>query len=458
MTEDSTAPAFVCDCDKTFRAACKGELPHGEHDGKRYCVLHFPGIDKAEPFRLALRRKLEARDFNFCGVWFPDVWFFCEDLQHANFIDARFLGAANFQGVRFSDVYFWNATFDGKAVFKHAVFEGAEFLSATFGAAADFSDARFETNGHANTPNPNASFSAVTFTGGASFYKTTFSCGVDFIGAKFMREVDFSGATFKKWASFIESTFRDYVTFKPEDKPASEAFGEHSSVDFQYAKIEKPELVSFHRLTLHPHWFVNVDARKFDFINVKWVGELKEEAQCLRDKAVPSPDHSLSIAYRQLAVNAEEDHLYREASHLRYKSMEAQRLAMKAIRKDAFYWLHWSYRCLSGYGERILQAFVVLFLMLALFALLYTRVGFSQQPPTTLNETVTAPMIEDRVGKPLELARAFTYSLGVMSLQKPEPRPVTDAAQTLVVLETIFGPVQAALLALAIRRRFMVSG
>jgi hypothetical protein len=67
-------------------------------------------------------------------------------------------------------------------------------------------------------------------------------------------------------------------------------------------------------------------------------------------------------------------------------------------------------------------------------------------------------MSEDRVGKPLELKRAFTYSLGVMSLQKPEPRPVTDAAQTLVVLETIFGPVQAALLALAIRRRFMVSG
>jgi len=42
-----------------------------------------------------------------------------------------------------------------------------------------------------------------------------------------------------------------------------------------------------------------------------------------------------------------------------------------------------------------------------------------------------------------------------MSLQKPEPKPLTGTAQTLVLLETILGPLQAALLALAIRRKFM---
>jgi hypothetical protein len=40
-------------------------------------------------------------------------------------------------------------------------------------------------------------------------------------------------------------------------------------------------------------------------------------------------------------------------------------------------------------------------------------------------------------------------------VQKPEPKPLTGAAQTLVLLETILGPVQTALLALAIRRKFM---
>ncbi len=59
------------------------------------------------------------------------------------------------------------------------------------------------------------------------------------------------------------------------------------------------------------------------------------------------------------------------------------------------------------------------------------------------------------VGEPLDWSRATTYSLGVMTLQKPEPRPVTVWAQRLVILETILGPLQAALLALAIRRKFM---
>jgi len=60
------------------------------------------------------------------------------------------------------------------------------------------------------------------------------------------------------------------------------------------------------------------------------------------------------------------------------------------------------------------------------------------------------------VGVPIaSFSRALTYSANVMTLQKPDPRPVTTAAQVVVLLETILGPVQAALLALAIRRKFM---
>jgi len=59
------------------------------------------------------------------------------------------------------------------------------------------------------------------------------------------------------------------------------------------------------------------------------------------------------------------------------------------------------------------------------------------------------------IGAPLKFSRALTYSAGVMTLQKPEPQPATAEAQTVVLLETILGPVQAALLALAIRRKFM---
>ena len=34
---------------------------------------------------------------------------------------------------------------------------------------------------------------------------------------------------------------------------------------FQFAKIEEPSRVSFHTIILRPHWFVNVNAREFDF-------------------------------------------------------------------------------------------------------------------------------------------------------------------------------------------------
>jgi len=69
--------------------------------------------------------------------------------------------------------------------------------------------------------------------------------------------------------------------------------------------------------------------------------------------------------------------------------------------------------------------------------------------------TAASMTTEDRVGQPLEFSRALTYSLAVMSLQRPEPRPLTNWAHTPVTFETILGPVQAALLALAIRRKFM---
>jgi hypothetical protein len=94
------------------------------------------------------------------------------------------------------------------------------------------------------------------------------------------------------------------------------------------------------------------------------------------------------------------------------------------------------------------------------FALLYTRVGFMPLPPKQSNDAessmiATLVTIQEGTGQPLEFSRALTYSLAVMSLQKPDPKPLTGTAQALVLLETILGPVQAALLALAIRRKFM---
>lgn len=39
--------------------ACGSEPFVREHEGKRYCVLHFPGADKKEAFEIAVKRKLQ---------------------------------------------------------------------------------------------------------------------------------------------------------------------------------------------------------------------------------------------------------------------------------------------------------------------------------------------------------------------------------------------------------------
>jgi hypothetical protein len=76
--------------------------------------------------------------------------------------------------------------------------------------------------------------------------------------------------------------------------------------------------------------------------------------------------------------------------------------------------------------------------------------------PKLASESDMASAKRDDVGgPPSKFSRAITYSAAVMTFQKPEPRPATTSAQSVVLLETILGPVQAALLALAIRRKFM---
>jgi len=159
----------------------------------------------------------------------------------------------------------------------------------------------------------------------------------------------------------------------------------------------------------------------------------------------------LSIACRQLAVNAEENHRYDQASDLRFWSMELQRKeGWRARGRLTIGILHSLYRYLSGYGEEILRAFLMLVAILLLFAFLYTRVGFVH--PLS---TAPAATLSNELGQPQKPTKALAYSLAVITLQRPDPRPLTTAAWFAVLAETILGPIQAALLILAVRRRFM---
>src|SRR5258707_281049 len=473
MPDSSTSEPesdFVCGCgDESMRSACAGEPFYKEHKGKRYCVLHSPGKEKSADFEKALQRKLEKKDFNFRGVWFPDELKFSRftfsapaDFRFATFnadVDfhsatfradsyfsaAAFGAAVSFRAVIFSSaVNFSSALFSADADFNTSTFSAdADFTSATFRAAADFRFATFiaTVDFNAGTFGATANFSSGTFGAAAYFSAATFGAAADFSSGTFGAAADFNSANLSSLADFSYTTFNGKAVF-PRSKDIR-ASGDQASFDFKFAKIKTPKSFSLPAGMLRPHWFINVDLRKFDLANVGWRSKPSEEIRSLERKKKDLPEDSspsllLSDVYRRLALNAEQIHHYPDASLFRYGSMDAWRPqkwgGLKFWKTDMLHWIYWA---TSGYGERVFRAFLWLIGLWFIFALFYTQIGFAQPEP--------------RLG----LSRALTYSAGVMALQKPEPRPATTAAQTVVLFETILGPVQAALLALAIRRKFM---
>lgn len=426
--------SFACACPQQVRTACTGESFYKEINGKKYCVLHYPGEDKYDDFKQAFQRKLEAKKFDFRGIWFPS------DTVFRNF---HFTSSVNFREAVFtSKVDFSYAEFYGKVDFRHAVFHGD-----------------------------------------ALFHVTHFKSDVSFRLVRFNSKADFSSAMFDNYVRFI-------------GEPHHRTFSPRASLNFRYVRIEKPERVFFHSLNLRPGWFINVDVRKFGIADIVWRHHPKKEVEVLKDVAGIDPYAVLSATYRQLAVNAEENHSYRDAAMFRFYSLEVprwqkrykdglkhydRRLVWRMLKRrmrhcrshpllgsrialydfvrrskrelqnrnhKAVLSLTWWYWVSSGYGEKAERAAVGLFMIIILFALIYFLIGF---PPPEPDQQASV------LGYIHRAVHSFIYSVEVSSLQKPDPRPTAHqfAATFFVGLETILGPLQVALLALAIRRKFM---
>jgi hypothetical protein len=312
--------------------SCQGTPFYQEHGGERFCIFHYPGKEKSREFSEAFKKKLEAKSYNFKGFWFPDkVKFLFSHFQGGvDFNYATFSDEADFSGITFTHRADFNyTTFSKRADFNYAMFDSwVLFGSAKFLAEAFFMEARFKDRANFHTAiftkdaMFNGTFEAEVFFNGAEFKNRA-----EFGRAKFNDIAEFGGAKFSGGASFGSASFGGRVSFAGR-AGNFEVFESNSRVDFQHATIEKPDRVSFHSLTLRPHWLVNVDPRKFDFTNVDWNFKeiaLEKEIAALERNRVSSPYDLLSIAFRRLAVNAEENHRYEEASRFRYLSMDARR-------------------------------------------------------------------------------------------------------------------------------------
>jgi uncharacterized protein YjbI with pentapeptide repeats len=243
-------------------SACKN-LPEYRDTG--YCVLHFPGEEKKEEdFEQVKKDKLEQEHYDFSGTVFPegtsDFSRFVFD-GTAVFTGATFVGKADFSGAQFSGkrTSFSDAQFSGKETnFSRAQFsssKGTSFLGAHFssGEWTSFSDARFSGEW--------TSFSGAHFSG----KETNFS------EAQFnSTETYFDYATFTKKTDFAAATFKEKVVFQGSE--GNQVFGTEAWAWFDRCRIDKPELLTFNSVLLHPGWFINADVRKVDFTDVKWYG------------------------------------------------------------------------------------------------------------------------------------------------------------------------------------------
>jgi hypothetical protein len=483
---------------------CVNDEPLTEFKGKYYCLFHMPTKDKdVEKFEKIFKARLKAVEekisaiekepeeeresakrkisYDFRYVWFPSFVYlarykFSADAEFLSatfsaeafflsatfsaytwFDSATFLGNAFFDSAAFSaNASFKSATFSAEALFRSATFSaGSSFRSATFSASTSFDSATFSVYAFFDSAafSAKASFKWATFSAHTNFSSATFSADTDFGSAKFLEtsQVFFQQTRIHKRVSFNYTIFAGYVAFGGNREAKvfldKKEEGQDVVLNLQNARLEKPERISFHRVRLCPSWFVNTDSRKMVFTDVIWDNldaernnsNIADELKNLEKRNVSEPIRLLEIACRQLAVNAEENNRYEEAAQFRYMAMETKRLEYKW--RGRFWTINWWYRLSSGYGENWKRAILVLLGVILFFGLLYAS------PLSTFDYGGTFHN--------MKLGEGLVHSLYVAAFQRPEPKAGDTLTKAFVILETIFAPLQAALLALAIRRKFM---
>ena len=434
--------------------------------GQNYCILHFPNDQKHmnTDFNIIVSELLDAQDYVFEYCYFSDVFrlWRSEGIFHANFRHAIFLQDALFGGtVYLNGAIFDNAIFKSKAHFGNATFDHrASFNHVIFAGTVDFRDARFNTDAH---------FSAIVLHQTA-YLGATFNQSAFFRYANFEEnsEVFFDKAIFKRSAYFRDAKFKGYLVFDgTKENPVF--VGDSVRIDLEDAYIENPERVVFKNVRLQPNWFVCQEkSRNFVFMNCSWTREsntrlrVKLEIDALA--RFKNPVGLLRAACWQLADNYEEKKGFEEASMFREMANESKRL--ESFMGLEVWSLHWWYWLSSVYAESWRRALLVLgILILLFFPSVYKKVSFrscSKDRPISASLSICESKDEEISKnctcsvKKLTFPDAIVQSLTTATLQNVEYRkPLTGWGEFWIIMEKIFVPLQAALLALAIRRKFM---
>ena len=425
----------------------------------------------------------EFRDVSFANSYLgPEVSFAAAKFgDRIDFSGATFGGRTNFRSATFgASTSFSNAAFGLEADFGEASFgPGATFLNAEFGERGSFRSARFGDRAlfQGTTFGNDSSFSRARFTGEVSFMDATFGVGTSFaqavfdgltfLGARFGDKALFERAHFYKRALFNDATFGDGVQFRHTIFNAGALFDRatfkgqvvfqgHEAMKvfkglvlFILVSLEAPEKVIFQQANLSHARFLNTRLDKIQFTDVKWADRGGRKAIYDEDFAKEEGYELVAQLYRQLKKNYEEQRDYPGAGDFHYGEMEMTRKQQEQEWKEESKawpkfkkWFAWfltrSYKFLSGYGEKVDRAIVIT------LAILLAGVPFYFFDKLTV---VTTQGIWSAFWDGL------VASMGYMTFRLSQP-PTVLWAKPVMAIQAILGPVQLALTALALRRRF----
>jgi hypothetical protein len=396
--------------ENVHKKVCQNLPADYEHEGQYYCVLHFPNEQKHKTtdFNNILKARLENQESNFQYIYFSDRVYLTQ---------LEFTNEADFKGCTFvQDADFIDLIFNERAIFTNTVFmQDSWFAHVTFVKNAYFSNSVFKENSE------------------FVFLET-------YIGEKIY---------------FTDVVFRGEAIF--DNINALE--GKNIRLHLDDVRTENADRIYFKNTHLYPNWFVNVNSRKFIFHNIDWENadetttSVRAEIKILKDCGIyPRRNRLLTLACRQLADNYEENNHFEQASIFRQMANESKRL--EEYKGFKVWSLHWWYWLSSFYGERWMRALAVLGSILLIFAVIYTLTDFQVCPTDKpLASSIQQNLCETRT---LGFGESILQSLATTTFQNIEyQKPVTLAGEIIRILEKIFAPIQAALLALAIRRKFM---
>jgi len=233
----------------------------------------------------------------------------------------------------------------------------------------------------------------------------------------------------------------------------------HDSVAFRALQLGPESKLSFIHVNLSQASFIDTRIEDFDFRRVRWhrprgrFFRWSRTRAAIIDEFSPTPlvaPEQIAEVYRQLVLNHEKKRDYTAAEDFHIGEMEMLRRSQRwPLNGYAIY------HALSRYGTSYGQALAVLMLIVVLFAGAFLFTGFRAGTHTIAYDLAFAPPFADAADVLRDAGDALLFTLSIAAFNRERfYEPLGWQTRALTYLAAIMLASQAALVLLAIRRRF----